>query len=279
MTDPVLFALIAGVFGLLIGSFLNVCIYRWTRDLSVVRPRSACPSCNHLIAWYDNVPVLSYLLLRGRCRYCREMIAWTYPAVELLTALFFGYFAALDGPSPLAAKDCLFAAILIGLIFSDLDTRLLPDQFTLGGLCAGMALSFFVPLPPTLFGLLAGMAGFEPDPRYVSFGEAMLGAFVPAGVMWLLGLVTGKVLNKEALGFGDVKMVAMMGAFLGIGKVLLALMLGSVLGLLVALPMRIARRNRGSEYLPFASYLGTAGLVVVANIFGIVSGLEAFLGW
>jgi leader peptidase (prepilin peptidase)/N-methyltransferase len=279
MTDPVPFALIAGVFGLLIGSFLNVCIYRWTRDLSVVRPRSACPSCNHPIAWYDNVPIMSYLLLRGRCRHCRERIAWAYPAVELLTGMFFAWFGAVDGPGALAAKNCLFAAILIGLIFSDLDTRLLPDQFTLGGLCAGLAFSLFVPLPPALFGLLTDLAGVELPPRYVSFGEALLGAFIPAGVLWLLGRITGKILGKEALGLGDVKMVAMSGAFLGIGNVLLTLMLGSLLGLLVALPLRLNRRGQDSEYLPFASYLGAAGLIVAANAFGVASRLGGLLGW
>src|SRR3978361_121378 len=133
MTDTALFATLAGIFGLLIGSFLNVCIYRWTRDLSVVKPRSACPECEKTIAWYDNIPLLSYLLLKARCRHCKTAIPWTYPAVEFLTAVFFAYFVAIQGLNLSAAKDCLFAAIMIGLIFSDLDTMLLPDEFTIGG--------------------------------------------------------------------------------------------------------------------------------------------------
>ena len=148
MTESVLYAIVAGIFGLLIGSFLNVCIYRWTRDLSVVKPRSACPECNHLIAWYDNVPVLSFFLLKGHCRHCKTSIPWTYPAVEFLTALFFAWFVAIEGLNISAVKDCVFAAIMIGLIFSDLDTRLLPDEFTVGGLFAGFAFALFVPLPP-----------------------------------------------------------------------------------------------------------------------------------
>src|SRR5580658_93565 len=105
MTEATLYDVIAGLFGLLIGSFLNVCIYRWTRDLSVVRPRSACPDCNHPIAWYDNIPLLSFLLLGGRCRNCQARIPWTYPAVELLTGLFFCYFVAIEGLNAAAAKD------------------------------------------------------------------------------------------------------------------------------------------------------------------------------
>src|SRR5437764_1154024 len=119
--------LLAGLFGLLIGSFLNVCIYRWPRDLSVVRPRSKCPECDRPIAWYDNIPVLSFLILRGHCRGCGTRIHWRYPAVELLTAASFVFFVRQHGLSIEAVKYCTFSAILIGLVFSDLETLLLPD--------------------------------------------------------------------------------------------------------------------------------------------------------
>jgi len=254
----------AGIFGLLIGSFLNVCIYRWTRDLSVVRPRSACPECNHMIAWYDNIPLLSFIFLRGRCRNCKAAIPWTYPAVELLTGGFFCYFVAIEGLSLAAAKDCLFSAIMIGLIFSDLDTRLLPDEFTIGGFFAGLAIALVVPLPPTVFGLVADLAGVRPGIRAISFGEAVTGALIPAGAMWLLGWLFERFRHKEHLGFGDVKMIAMMGAFLGTSDVIATLLVGSLAGSVGGYAyLKIARKDPATYYLPFASFLGGAALVVI----------------
>ena len=260
------FTLIAALFGLLIGSFLNVCIYRWTRDLSVIAPRSACPGCNHLIAWYDNIPVLSYLILRARCRHCKTAIPATYPIVELLTALFFAYFVAIYGITLPAAKDCLFAAIMIGLIFSDLDTRLLPDEFTVGGLIAGLAFSVFIPLPPTLFAILTDAANLHLSLRVTSFGEAFTGALIPAAAMWTLGFAFEKLRHKEVLGLGDVKMIAMMGAFLGLGGVVITLLIGSLLGSILGLLwMKITGRDPKTYYLPFATFLGAAALIVAAS--------------
>src|ERR1039458_9901222 len=139
-------AILAFLFGLLIGSFLNVCIYRWPRDLSVVRPRSHCPSCEKTIAWYDNIPLLSYALLGGRCRHCRARISPRYPVVELLTGALFFVFVWRLGPSLAAVKFCLLSALLVGLTFSDLEARILPDEFTLGGMAAGLVLAWFVPV-------------------------------------------------------------------------------------------------------------------------------------
>src|SRR5262249_3185749 len=142
-------------------------------------------------------PVVSFLLLRGKCRRCSMKISPVYPTVELLTAVLFAWFVAFDGLSLAAAKDCLFAAILIGLIFADLDTRLLPDEFTVGGLAAGLAFSFFVPLPPTIFGMIADILGIHTSLRMMSFGEAAIGAAVPAIAMWSLGWIFEKVRHKE----------------------------------------------------------------------------------
>ncbi len=270
--------LLAGLFGLLIGSFLNVCIYRWTRDLSVVKPRSACPGCNRMIAWYDNIPILSYVLLRGRCRNCGVSISWTYPAVELLTAVFFAYFVAIEGLNLSAAKDCLFAAIMIGLIFSDLDTRLLPDEFTIGGFFAGLALAFFVPLPPTLFALAMDMTGHHMGLRATSAGEALTGALIPAGAMWLLGWIFEKLRDKEYLGFGDVKMIAMMGAFLGLSGVIVTLLFGSLLGSIGGYAwLKLTRKDPATYYLPFATFLGAGALIVVAAHGGITAWYEQLL--
>lgn len=278
MTDPVVFAVLAGLFGLLIGSFLNVCIYRWPRDLSVVRPRSACPGCNRPIAWYDNVPVLSYLLLGGRCRGCRARISWTYPVVELMTGMFFAWFVAIEGLDLAALKDCVFVAIMIGLIFSDLDTYLLPDEFTIGGFFAGLAFAFFVPLPPTVFGLLTDLAGLHPGLRAVSFGEALLGGLLPSGGMWLLGWCFEKVKKKEYLGFGDVKMIAMMGAFLGLSGVVVTLLFGSLVGSIGGLAyLKITKKDPATYYFPFAVFLGLAAIVVVAAHGGITNWYQQLL--
>jgi len=272
MTETALYAVIAGLFGLLIGSFLNVCIYRWPRDLSVVRPRSACPSCNTPIAWFDNIPVVSYLLLAGRCRKCREKIPWTYPAVELLTAVSFAWFVAHGGLTLAAARDCLFASILIGLIFSDLDTLLLPDEFTIGGLVAGLALSLFVPLPPTLFGLLAELMGMHLGLRVTSLGEAVTGALIPAGSMWFLGWCFEKIRHQEYLGFGDVKMIAMMGAFLGLSGAITTLLFASLVGSIGGMTyLKITGKDPATHYFPFAS------LIVVAAHGGITGWYEHML--
>ena len=132
--------------GLLIGSFLNVCMFRLPRDLSVVRPRSFCPSCEKQISWYDNMPVLSFLLLRGRCRNCGEPIPVRYPLVELATALVFAWAVTLMGVTMEALKYSIFGAILITLVASDIEERILPDEFTLGGAVIGLVLAWIVPL-------------------------------------------------------------------------------------------------------------------------------------
>lgn len=242
-------ALLAGLFGLLIGSFLNVCIYRLPRGLSVVRPRSYCPQCSHGVAWYDNVPLLSYLLLRGRCRNCGVRIPIRYPLVELLTGLAF--FAAVwnFGDGLRAVKVCVFAAILIELTFSDLETQILPDGFTLGGVIVGLAFAFFVPIPGGFFSS--------------TLLDAAAGAAGAAGALWLVGILYRQLRKREGLGFGDVKMVAMMGAFLGLQGVLLALVLGSVLGAVIGLAYIVLASKDASTYeLPFGTFLGLAGLVL-----------------
>ncbi len=139
-------AIAAFLIGLLIGSFLNVCIYRWPRDMSVVRPRSFCPACDAPIVWHDNIPVISYLLLGGRCRQCRARIPLRYPVVELLTAVSFFVTVLTLGPGLVALKWCLFEALALGLLFSDLEQRILPDEMTLGGAVAGILLSLVVPM-------------------------------------------------------------------------------------------------------------------------------------
>jgi leader peptidase (prepilin peptidase) / N-methyltransferase len=252
--------LVGVLFGLIIGSFLNVCIHRMPRDLSVVRPRSFCPACKTPIAWYDNFPLLSYALLRGKCRHCFAGIPARYPIVEALTAVSFALAMHHHGATPTAFKACLFSALLIGLIFSDFEQLILPDEFTIGGAAAGLVLAWFVPLDGLFARLMLPSVWNE---RAFSLTEAMLGALVSGGALWLVGELYYRIRKREGLGFGDVKMVAMIGAFLGLQGSLFTLLIGSlagsVLGLLFIL---IARKDFASYELPFGSFLGAGALLV-----------------
>jgi len=251
-------ALMAAVFGLLIGSFLNVCIYRWPRDLSVVRPRSRCPACATPIAWFDNLPVVSYLVLGGQCRDCRSPISPRYPIVEALTAILFGWFVYRYGVTPEAARWCIFTALLITLGFADAETRILPDEFTLGGLLAGLLFAAAVP----------GSAS-----RFASLGASLLGAVIPSGSLWLGGVLYKQIRHKEGLGFGDVKMTAMIGAFLGLQGALLTLVIGSTLGSIIGLAyLAITKKDADSYELPLGTFLAAGGL-----IFALIG--ESLKGW
>ncbi len=251
---------IAALAGLLIGSFLNVCIHRLPRDLSVVRPRSFCPGCEKTISWYDNIPVLSYVLLRGRCRHCGARIPPRYPIVELATAAAFSLCAAAMGLSLAALKYSLFSAILITLVASDLETWTLPDEFTIGGTALGLVLAAFVPMPPGWALILLPRAI---PPLWISVGESALAAAFLGGMVWFLGWAFEKIRNREGMGLGDVKMLAMIGAFLGLQGALLTLisstLLGSVVGLTYA---AVTRKNWRTLELPFGSFLGCAALAV-----------------
>jgi leader peptidase (prepilin peptidase)/N-methyltransferase len=252
-------AVIAGLLGLAVGSFLNVCIYRMPRDLSVVTPRSHCPFCDRLIAWYDNIPVLSYILLGARCRHCGASIHWRYPAVELLTGALFFYIVTAHGATWEGAKLCAFAAILIDLVFTDLEERILPDEFTLGGAALGVAFAAVTPVPPGAGRLVFPLTW---DWRWLSVGEALLGAGVTSAAIWLVGLVYARLRKREGLGFGDVKMLLTIGAFLGLSGALFTLFLGSVVGSLVGLGYIAVTRKDFTYELPFGSFLGLAALLV-----------------
>ena len=253
-------ALLAGLFGLLIGSFLNVCIHRMPRDLSVVSPRSACPYCEKWIAWYDNIPVVSFFILMGRCRHCKERISWRYAAVELFTGVLFFVGVMKFGVTLLALKFCIFAAIQIDLIFTDFEERILPDEFTKGGTVAGVVLAAFIPMSP---GLMAMLLPMDWNHVVVSVIEATVGALFTAGILWGFGAIYEKIRHREGLGLGDVKMVMMIGAFFGIQGTLLTLIVGSVLGSVVGLTYILVKREDAATYeLPFGSFLGIAALGV-----------------
>ena len=256
-------AWLALLFGLLIGSFLNVCIYRLPQDLSVVRPRSYCPACNRPIAWYDNVPLLSYGLLRGRCRHCKAVIPARYPLVELLTGVLFFVFVWRLGPSLAALKFCLLSALLVGLTFSDLEARILPDEFTLGGMGAGLVLAWFVPVKDEIAQMLLWLAGMRENARWDSLAGALLGAILPGLLLWFGGWLYFRLRHREGLGLGDVKLVAMVGAFLGLHGALLMLIFGSLAGSLIGYAyIRLTHQDPATYELPFGTFLGLAGIAV-----------------
>jgi leader peptidase (prepilin peptidase)/N-methyltransferase len=266
-------ACLALLFGLLIGSFLNVCIYRMPRDLSVVRPRSYCPACQHPIAWYDNIPLLSFVILGGRCRHCKAAIPLRYPLVELLTGLLFLVYVWRLGATPAALKFCLYGALLIGLIFADLEERILPDEFTLGGLAAGLVCAWFIPVGDDIAHNLLWLAGAHWSNRAASLAEAALGAALPALFLWLGGRLYFKLRHREGLGLGDVKLVCMVGAFLGLRGTLLTLIVGSLAGSVIGYSyIRIARKDPATYELPFGTFLGAGAIAV--SLFG-----SAALGW
>jgi leader peptidase (prepilin peptidase)/N-methyltransferase len=226
-------------FGLVFGSFLNVCVYRLPRELSVVRPRSACPACGAPVRAYDNVPVLSWLLLRGRCRDCGARITPRYMLVELLTGALFLACYLRFGLSLEALKFCTFSFLALGLVFTDAETKLLPDAMTLPGLALGLAFSLFVPVNDLVARLLPGMVPMPENPevswRLLSLGDALLGAAVGASFIYGVGLIYLKARGVEGMGFGDVKLMAMVGAFVGVKLTVLTLFAASLVGSLCGL--------------------------------------------
>jgi leader peptidase (prepilin peptidase) / N-methyltransferase len=252
---------IAFLAGLLIGSFLNVCVYRLPLELSVVRPRSFCPHCEKTIAWYDNIPLLSFLLLRGRCRHCQARIPLRYPLVELATGLAFAVCAALLGVTLIAVKYAVFSAILITLIASDYEEHFLPDEFTLGGTLIGLALAPFIPVDGIVSFLLSSSLGA----RWASVAEAAFSAAFFSGILWFAGWIYERLRHREGMGLGDVKMLAMVGAFLGTTGAQITLVVGGVLGVVIGGGYILIARKKASEYeLPYGSFLGLGAFVAVA---------------
>lgn len=259
--QPLYIALTA-VFGLLFGSFLNVCIYRIPRDLSVVAPRSFCPECGERIAWHDNIPLLSYAVLRGRCRTCKQRIGFRYPLVELTTAVLFPLAAVEYGWTLTAFKWILFEAIVITLFWTDIEERILPDELTLGGALIGLILAVFVRVPGQLSELFLPGSGALGQ----SLFNAGLGVIVLAGPLWAVGAIYARLRGREGLGFGDIKLLVLLGIFLGFEKGLLALLIGAVSGSVLGLAYIWVARKKASTYeLPFGSFL-CAGAALVPLI-------------
>ena len=224
-------------FGLIFGSFLNVCIYRLPRGLSVVAPRSACPECHTPIAAYDNIPVLSWLILRGRCRRCGARITPRYAVVELICGLLFLFSYLQAGFSLYAAKACVLSFLLVGLIFTDAETRLLPNALTLPGLALGLLFSLFTRVPgpayklfPLHFRTLPSVLQLDLQLGWRSLLNALIGTIIGAGALYAIGWVYLMLRKVQGMGLGDVKLMAMVGAFLGPLLTLFVLCTASLLG-------------------------------------------------
>jgi len=248
------------VFGLIIGSFLNVCIYRLPRGESVVRPRSHCPHCGSVVAGYDNIPMVSYLLLRGRCRKCRARISPVYLLVELATGLLFLFLYLELGLSLTLLKFAVFSALLLVLVVTDWQTRLLPDRVTFPGMALGLLLSLIVPVDDGAAALLARMAGADGLPWQITSPlDSILGAAAGGGLLYGLAEAYYRLRRREGLGLGDVKMMAMTGFFLGPKLVLLSIWFASVAGaLLGGAFILISRKDWRAFEIPFGAFLGVA---------------------
>ncbi len=271
--------MVAGLYGLLMGSFLNVCALRWPMDESVVRPRSRCPKCRHSIAWFDNVPVVSWLLLRGRCRVCAARVSAQYPMVEAGTGLMWAAIFALHGPSGEALRGAVFLTIIFGISISDARFYIIPDEFSLGGTVIGLAMSF---LPGGIDWLSAG-----------------IGAVLGYGVLWFVGVAGTWMIRKispgrleeagvdQAMGGGDIKMMMMVGSFLGAWGVAFTIFLGSILALttvlLRSIPAALARDADGGmemgRLIPFGVFLaGGAGISYIWGDAMVVWYMTSVLG-
>ena len=295
-----------GIFalGLVFGSFLNVCIYRMPLGLSVVHPGSACPHCGKAVRFYDNVPVLSWILLRGRCRQCSGRITPRYAVVELITGGLFVLCYAHFGLTVAMLKCSVFGFLLLGLIFTDAETHLLPDKLTLSGLGAGLVFSLFVPVNDLLSVALPGVfqlpVSWEVSWRLFSLLDALLGAAVGASFLYGAGVIYLRWRGVEGMGFGDVKLMAMIGSFVGLRLTILTILTASIAGSFFGLwtvfvvwikrtqrrrhvfheSGAAARRNAWASALvalrrhqmPFGVFLGSMGLV--AFFFG-----QQFMHW
>jgi leader peptidase (prepilin peptidase)/N-methyltransferase len=252
------------LFGLLIGSFLNVCILRIPADKSIVLPASSCMKCGKPIAPYDNIPVLSWLFLGGKCRNCKTRISAMYPAVEFLTGLLFLACYFVFGPTVDALKWAVFSALLVVLTITDLRERILPDEVNFFGLGAGLLFSFFTKsLDGTAHWLANRWFDYPPPQIALSFADSTLGALAGSGLLWLVAEGYFRLRGREGMGLGDVKMMAAVGAFLGLKRTMLTVLVGSLLGSVIGIFL-IAVSKKGRDYeLPFGTFLGAGALLVV----------------
>jgi leader peptidase (prepilin peptidase)/N-methyltransferase len=275
--------LFVSVFGAIIGSFLNVVIHRLPREESIVFPNSRCPQCGAKIHSYDNLPIISYLLLRGRCRACRAPISPRYPAVEALTALLYAGVFLVDvywrgGLTPVIPFDLIFVTALVALIFIDAEHMLLPNAITYPGIAFAVIARVSLPY-------LVGASAFEDLPSLnagpfrtwplwaASLAGAVLGALVGGGSLWLMGWLWERLRGVEAMGLGDVKMMFMVGAYLGWRLTILTIFLGVLSGSIIGIGLMARRGEKDMQMqLPFGIFLG------IGSIFALLAGAH-IINW
>jgi leader peptidase (prepilin peptidase)/N-methyltransferase len=266
LVPPAFGYILAAVFGAIIGSFLNVVIHRVPLEESIVFPNSRCPSCGAVIAFYDNIPVVSWIMLGAKCRGCKERISFRYPAVELLTAAVFVAVAWHDGPSAALPFDLIFVSALLALIFIDAEHMILPNVITYPGMVFAVVARIAIPyltgtlhfddLPSLSQGAFAGM------PVWVtSLAGAVIGALLGGGSLWLMGWTWEKLRGIEAMGLGDVKMMFMAGAYLGWRLTILTIFVGVLTGSIIGIALMAGQRERNMQMLlPFGIFLGLGAI-------------------
>ncbi|HEV2837547.1 MAG TPA: prepilin peptidase [Pyrinomonadaceae bacterium] len=266
LVPPAFGYVLAAVFGAIIGSFLNVVIHRVPLEESIVFPNSRCPSCGAVIAFYDNIPVLSYIILRAKCRGCRQPISFRYPAVELLTAALFVAVAWHDGRSAALPFDLIFVSALLALIFIDAEHMLLPNLITYPGMVFALVARVAIPyltgtlhfddLPSLANGAFAGLPVWA-----ISLAGAVIGALIGGGSLWLMGWTWEKLRGIEAMGLGDVKMMFMVGAYLGWRLTILTIFVGVLTGSIIGIALMARQRERNMQMLlPFGIFLGLGAI-------------------
>ncbi len=256
--------MIVFLFGLIIGSFLNVCIVRLPREQSIVSPRSQCPRCKTLIRWYDNIPLVSFFALRGKCRSCGLPISWRYPLVELLNGLLYLWSYAAFGPTGEAGMVMALSSALLVITFVDLDHLIIPDVITLPGMVIGLlAAPLFMSAlgPPMAFGL----GRFLPfgGTYLTGFVNSLVGLILGAAPLFIIGWLWEKLRKVEAMGGGDVKYMGMVGSFLGWKGAFLTIMLGALTGSLVGVTLIALKKHQADKVIPFGPYLAFGTLLTM----------------
>ncbi len=239
----VILIFILGLLGLIVGSFSNVCIYRIPRNESIIYPASHCPKCGSPIKSVDNIPLLSYILLKGRCRNCKSKIPIHYPVVEFLTGLVYLIIYLIYGLSIQTLIYILLSSALIIIAFIDLNEQIVPDVISLPGIVIGFILSFFVP--------------------YISFVNSFLGVVVGGGIILIIGLAGSLIFKKEAMGGGDVKLAAMIGAFLGWRYIIISLFLGFFSGALAGISLILLKIKKREDAIPFGPFIVLGSLITL----------------
>jgi len=250
--------IIAFIFGLPVGSFLNVCIYRLPRSESIINPPSHCPKCNKQIGWYDNIPLISYILLKGKCRDCRATISPRYFIVELVTGLMFLFLMMRFGFSVDFFIFAIFICILIVVTFIDFGHYLIPDVLVLPGIILGLAVSTKNSLLTTLHPLFWNVSS-----SFASFLNSLTGAFLGFLSLLVVALMGKALFKKEAMGGGDLKLLAMMGAFLGWKNVFLTIFISSLVGSIVGVALILLKKKGRRDYIPYCPYLALAGIISI----------------